>query len=167
LAFGTLITTAQTALTTSDNAASAAKQATVDKDNAFIALLAGVDQLATYVQLTSTGDKAKILSAGFEVRGARTPSSVPGPVMNLNITAGDNAGELDLSWDPAAGVRSYEVQLATDTMFTTGVIGLKSVTKSKAVAEGLTSGTRMWARVRATTPGGTGAWSNVATKIVP
>jgi len=166
-AFGTLITTAQTALTASDNAVSAAKQATVDKDNAFIALLAGVDQLATYVQLTSTGVKAKILSTGFDVCGARIPATVPGPVMNLNITAGDNAGELDLSWDPVAGVRSYEGQLATDALFTTGVIGLKSVTKSKAVAEALTSGARMWARVRATNPAGTGAWSNVATKIVP
>jgi len=40
-------------------------------------------------------------------------------------------------------------------------------TKSKAVAEGLTTGVRMWARVRATNAAGTGAWSDVATKIVP
>lgn len=166
-AFGTLITTAQDALTASDNAVSAAKQATVDKDNALEALLAGVDQLATYVQLTSGGDEAKILSAGFAVRSPRTPAGVPGTVMNLFITAGDSAGELDLGWDPVNGTRSYEVQLAPNADFTTGVITLKAVTKSKAVAEGLTSGTRMWARVRATNAAGTGAWSDVATKIVP
>ena len=166
-AFGTLITTAQTSLTTMDNAVSAAKQATVDKDNAMAALLAGVDQLATYVQLTSLGDKAKILSAGFAVRADRTPAGVPTQVLSLAITAGDNAGELDLTWDPVPGTKTYEVQLCPTSDFATGVITLKSVTKSKAVAEALTTGARMWARVRATNAAGTGAWSDPATKIVP
>jgi hypothetical protein len=166
-AFGALITTAQTALTAMDNAVSAARQATVDKDNALAELLAGVDQLATYVQLTSGGDEAKILSAGFAVRAPRKPAGVPGAVMNLFITAGDSAGELDLTWDPVPGTRSYEVQLATNSDFTAGLITLKATTKSKAVAEGLASGTRMWARVRSTNAAGTGAWGDVATKIVP
>ena len=90
-AFGTLITSSQNALTAMDNAVSAAKQATVDKDNALVALLAGVDQLATYVQLTSAGDEAKILSAGFTVRAPRKPAGVPTQVMTLFITAGDSA----------------------------------------------------------------------------
>ena len=167
IAFGLLITTAQTALTASDNAASAAKQATVDKDNAMVALLAGVDQLATYVQLTSGGLKTKILSAGFAVRADRAPAGLPTQVLSLAITAGDSAGELDLTWDPVPGTKTYQVELCPTADFATGVISLKPVTKSKAVAESQTSGTRMWARVRATNTAGTGAWSDVATKIVP
>jgi len=41
------------------------------------------------------------------------------------------------------------------------------VTKSKTAVTELTSGARMWARVRAVNAAGQGAWSDVATKIVP
>ena len=51
--------------------------------------------------------------------------------------------------------------------FTLGVVTLKPTTKSKAVATSMTTGTRMWCHVRSTNASGTGAWSDVATKIVP
>ena len=166
-AFGTLITTAQTKLAASDNAGVISKQATADKDGAMAALLAGASQLATYVDLTAAGDEAKIRSAGMDVRLPRTAANVPGQVMNLAITAGDNPGELDLQWDPLAGAKTYEVQTSPDPVTSSSWVPQLSVTKSKAAVTGLTSGAKIWARVRATNPAGQGPWSYAITKIVP
>ena len=164
---GTLITTAQTKLTAAENAQTAAKLATADKDTAIAALLAAAAQLATYVELTANGDESKILSAGMQVRAASSAATTPTQVMNLNVTAGDNAGELDLQWDFIPGTKSYEIQTSLDPITTTSWVSQPSVTKSKTAVFGLTSGAKMWARVRAVNPAGQGAWSDVTTKIVP
>lgn len=149
---------------------SAAKQATTVKDSARMALEDLLTQRGNYVELTaaSASDPAAVIqSAGFDVRSAKTPAGVPDVVQNLSITAGDNAGELDLQWDPANGAVSYDVQISPNPVTETSWIPQPSVTKSKAVVLGLTSGAKMWARVRGVGPGGTGAWSDPATKIVP
>ena len=166
-ALGTLITAATTKLTTAENAQTAAKQATADKDVALDALRAAAAQLATYVDLIANGDESKILSAGMAVRAPRTPAGVPPTVMNLFLTAGDNAGTLDLQWDPLPEARTYEIELSPDPVTGTSWSSRPSVTKSKALVTGLTSGSRQWARVRAVNAAGQGAWSDPATKIVP
>jgi hypothetical protein len=166
-AFTTLINTAQTKLTASENAQTAAKQATADKDTAIVALLAAATQLATYVDLTANGDEAKILSAGMQVRATATPSTPPATVMDLFITAGDSAGEVDLQWDPVNSAKSYEVQTSPEPMTASSWSPQATVTKSRTAVTGLTSGQRVWARVRAVNPAGLGPWSDPATKIVP
>jgi len=150
-----------------NTAQQAAKQATTIKDAARADLETALTARGDYVQLTSAGRRAVAESSGFSVKSAQTPASVPAPVASLAVTAGDNAGELDLQWDPTAGANRYEVQLCATPEFATGVSSLPSVQKSKAVATGLTSGSRMWARVRALNAAGPGAWSDVGTKIVP
>ena len=165
--FTTLITTAQAKLTAADTAAQNAKLATADKDNAIAALLVGVNQLADYVSMVAVGDGVKIQSAGFSLKSASTPKTIPNQVVNLAITAGDNAGELDLQWDPVTDAKTYEVQTSPDPMTATSFVGKGSATKSKMAVLDLTSGARYWARVRATNSAGTGAWSDVATKIAP
>ncbi len=165
--FGTLITTAQTKLTASDNAQVASKQATADKDAAIAALLAGASQLATYVDLTAAGDESKIMSAGMDVRAQRTPSAPPSQVANLSITAGDNAGELDLHWDPAQGAKSYEVHVSPDPVTNSSWNSKPSVTKSKTTVADMASGTRVWARIRAINSAGQGAWSSAISKVAP
>lgn len=165
--YATMITDAEAALAASDAANATAKQKTTEKNVAMDILRKGTAQLGTNIESLSGGDPVKIQSAGMDVKAPKTPAGVPAQVMNLFITAGDESGELDFTWDPVPGTWTYEVQMCAEAMFTTGVIALKTVTKSQAVAEGLTSGTRMWARVRATNAAGTGAWSDVATKIVP
>ena len=166
-AFGTLITAAQTKLTSADNAQITAKQATADKDLALDALRTGVATLATYVDLTSAGDESKILSAGMQVRATPTAAGLPAQVMNLALTAGDSDGELDVTWDALPGAKSYEVQLSPEPVTTTSWISKPSVTKSKTSLTGLTSGARVWLRVRAVASAGQGAWSDPATKTVP
>ena len=167
-AFGTLVTTAQTKVTASDAAQLASKQATADKDAAIDALLAGVKQLADYVSMTSAGDGVKIQSAGFSIKAASTPSGVPNMVQNLSLTAGDNAGEIDAQWDPVDGVKiSYDIQWSPYPATDTSWKNCPGTTKSKAVLMGFTSGQQVLVRVRAKGTGGTGAWSQTASKFAP
>ena len=169
-AFAPVLTAYSTALGNFNTAQAAAKLATTAKDTARNALEAILTQRGNYVELTATSaaDPAAVVeSAGFSVKSSKSPAGVPDMVTNLSITAGDNAGELDLQWDPSNGARSYDIQLSPDPVTATSWTAQPSVTKSKAVVMGLTSGAKMWARVRGVGPGGTGAWSDVATKIVP
>jgi hypothetical protein len=153
-----------------NTAQAAAKLATQNKDTARAALEAVLTARGNYVELTANAAAdpvAVIESAGFSSRAAKTPASVPDPVGNLSLTAGDNAGELDLQWDPANGAKTYDVQISPDPITATSWLAQPSVTKSKAVILGLTSGAKMWVRVRGVGPAGLGAWSDVMTKIVP
>jgi hypothetical protein len=166
-AFGTAITAAQTKLTAADNAQATAKQATTDKDTAIATLTALAMQIVGYVDTTAAGDASKILSAGLSVRAAKSPKPVPGQVQNLSLTAGDNGGVLDAHWDSLRGAKSFEVQVKLEPMTATSFVTADTVTRSSATLRGLTSGTRVWVRVRAINSAGKGAWSDPATKIVP
>ncbi len=164
------LTPFQTALANFNTTQAAAKLATTTKDTARLALENVLTQRGNYVELIAAAAAdpvAVIESAAFSTRSAGSATTVPDPVANLTITAGDNSGELDLQWDPTSGAKTYEVQLSPDPVTLTSWIAQPSVSKSKAVIFGLTSGAKMWARVRAVGAGGIGAWSDVATKIVP
>jgi hypothetical protein len=169
-AFTAALTPFSTALGNFNTAQAAAKTATTIKDTARLALENVLTQRGDYVQLTANGaadPEAVVESAGFAVRSGKTPPGIPAQVTNLSITAGDNAGELDLQWDPTEGAFSYNLQICPDPITEPGWVSKPDVTKSKAVVLGLTSGNKVWARVRAVGPGGIGAWSDVASKIVP
>ena len=166
-AFGTLIATAQTKLTASDTAWQVSMQATTDKDNAIGDMAAAANQLAAYVDLMANGDESKILSAGLSVRAARQPQSVPDQVQNLAVTAGDNSGELDVQWDPPGNAKSYEVQTSADPFSDATWKTAEMVTNSKVALLGLTSGAKIWMRVRGINSAGKGAWSDPAVKVVP
>lgn len=162
-----LIATTQAKIAAYNSAVAAAQSALTERDAAVDALRAGLRQEGSYVDNIANGSAVIIQSAGMGVQSPRQPVPAPGQVPSLALTAGDDAGELDAQWDPVPNTKTYEVEFATDMAFTLGVVKLKPVTKSKAVATGLPTGTRMWCRVRATNASGTGAWSDVATKIAP
>lgn len=164
---GTLITTAQTKIAAQVTAANAAKLATSDRDAASTALGDALKTLASYVENTSGGDKVKIESAGFEVRG---PSSSIGDltqVLNLAVSEGDNDGELDAQWDRVYGAKHYEVQTSVDPITAGSWVLKMSASKTRCTISGLTSGQRMWVRIRAIGAAGPGPWSDPSVKIVP
>ena len=169
-AFTAALTPFVTALGNFNTAQAAAKQATTVKDTARLALENVLTQRGNYVELTANGaadPEAVVESAGFSVKASGSATTPPGMVMNVSISAGDNAGELDLQWDPANGARTYDIETSPEPMTPNSWTAQASVTKSKSVLLGLTSGAKVWVRVRAVGPGGTGAWSDPATKIVP
>jgi len=165
--FGALITTADTALAASDAANATAKQATLLKNNAMDALRKSFGLLGTNIESQSGGAADKILSAGLDTRAPKTPAGVPAQVMNLAVTAGDHDGELNAQWDPIPGAKTYEVQTSPDPFTATSWSKTKSVTPSAVALPGLTSGARIWVRVRAIGAGGEGNWSSEISKIVP
>ena len=132
------------------------------------ALCAGLTQEAANVENVSGGDATKIESAGMSVRAERVPVGPPVQVLNLVLTAGDNEGTLDGSWDPVRGANSYEIQSSVDPVTSTSWAFKKTAVKSSATVEGFTSGARMWLRVRAVgADNATGPWSDLAVKTVP
>lgn len=100
---------------------------------------------------------------------AATPGApVPaGAISNFMVTAGDMDGSVDYSWDPEQGSKSYEVQITTVDPVAGPYETKAQPTGSSANVPGLTSGQRVWGRVRGIGFDGPGPWTDPATKIVP
>ncbi|MEN6533202.1 MAG: fibronectin type III domain-containing protein [Bryobacteraceae bacterium] len=159
--------TTSTSITAYDTAKAAAETALATRDANVTVLKGLLTQLAAYVENVSGGDAVKIESAGMSVRSSRTPPTVPGQVLDLALTAGDFAGTLDVAFDPESGAKSYEVQTSPDPMSEASWVFKMSLAKSSGTIEGLTSGAKVWVRVRAIGSAGAGPWSDPATKVVP
>jgi len=158
----------ETALGAQAAAQQAAKTATTNLETKEKEADAAIGSLADYVWKTSTGDEAKIQSAGMSLRAPRTPTtSLPAP-QNLALTGGDNDGELDAQWDRVPKAKNYEVQLSDDPPTSSSWAYAKTTTKSKTTLTGLPSGAKKWVRVRALGPKEiTSPWSDPAVKRVP
>ncbi len=166
-AFGTLITTANTKIAAYNSMVAAAETGLADRDAALAALRASFTQLGDYVQNVSAGDAVKIESSGMSVRSQGTPTTMT-QVLGLALTPGDNPGSVDAMWTPVAGVRSYESQVNTSDPNVEANWSFKqSTSKSSVTLAGLTSGAKVWVRVRAIgTNDNAGAYSDPATKII-
>ena len=168
-ALGTLITTLQTKIGAYNTAKAAADLALADRDAAVTALGNGLTQEAAYVENITGGDPVKIESAGMSVRAAAAPIGALSQAQNLATTVGDDDGELDATWDPVRGAKSYQVQYCVDPITPAGWKDVAPVGKSRKTITGLTSGARVWVRVRAIAPKeeNNGGWSDPAVKTVP
>jgi hypothetical protein len=164
----TLLTNSQTKNAAYVAAKTAADQALVERDVAKKALADAYELEAAYVQNQSAGDEVKILSAGYEVRATAAPIGPVGQVLNVAVTEGDGEGSVDVQHDPVNGGNSYETAVYIGNEPSTGTYTTASQqTASKTTLTGLTSGTRIWVKVRAIGAQGPGPWSDPATKIVP
>lgn len=133
--------------------------------SAFLDLL--LMQAASYVQSSSQGDKAKIESAGFDVRDNPTPiGHLPAPAETKAVPS-LHPGGVQLSWKKVRGAKSYLVERAVDTNQPLEWAAATTSTKTKAVVNTMTSGLRYWFRVAAIGSAGQGAWSEPVSKIAP
>ena len=123
---------------------------------------------AKSVEAKAKGDPVILAASGFPL--AADPSQttdVPGAIFNFTLTQGDMDGVLDGSHDRPAGAKNFEVQVTTvDPVAGPYVTKLSPMTSSWHLS-GLTSGQRVWVRVRGNGTNGAGPWSDPATKIVP
>lgn len=145
-----------------------AKELTAQLEDDEDALASLMSRLVSFVDSASGGDEQVILSAGMDVREPSVPTSQPpAPPQNLNATAGDKDGEIDLSWDTVPGAVSYIVQMSsnppTDNSWSQAAIG----TASKQSVGGLTSGQKYWFRVAAIGSAGQSGWSDPTVKMAP
>lgn len=123
-------------------------------------------QEASYVQNSSGGDKAKIESAGFDVRDTPTPIGQLPPPAEPKAVPSQNAGTILLNWKKVRGAKSYLIERAVDSNQLEWGAAATS-TKSKAIVNTMTSGLRYWFRVAAVGSAGQGAWSEPVSKIAP
>lgn len=163
---------ARTAAQTANAAYEAAKTALASlktgRDNTADLLRTKLDQTANKAQSESLGDAAKLQAAGYDI--ASSTSTPVGPVtqpQNLAVTAGDMDGSLDVSCDPPANAKTYDWQTTAADAVAGPYTTAKQTTTSTATLTGLTSGQRLWVRVRAIGTKGESPWSDPATKIVP
>jgi len=165
------VTTAATALETALEDALLARNNAVtktaimhEKEDALELLLR---QLASYVESVAGDDDLKILGAGMEVRSPATAAGPPATPAALSATEGDHDGEIDLSWDPVSGAKSYVIERSPDPPTSNSWAHQTVSLKSSASVGGLVSGTRYWFRVGTMGTGGQSGWSDPATKIAP
>lgn len=114
------------------------------------------------------GDPVLLSATGYELASENIPATTPpGVIDNLKLTAGDFAGILDGSFDPDELAYTYEIQITTVDPLAGPWTTVLSPTSSVFQLTGLTSGQRVWVRVRGVGSQGQGPWSDPATKIVP
>ncbi len=164
----TATTAAGAANTAYENAKTALVTLKQARDAAADALRVVHSATAKAVESEAMGDPVKLSSSGYSLAADNSTSSEPPPkVANLSVTAGDDDGELDAIYDPAARAVNYEVQITTADPVAGPWVTNCSPTQSRCSINGLTSGQRVWVRVRGNGANGTGPWSDPATKIVP
>ncbi len=138
------------------------------RDAKLDALRLEMKSVASAVESEAKGDATLLAASGFPL--AATPaqtSAAPDQVINFTLTGGEDEGALDGQHDPADGAKTYEVALATvDPIAGPWVTVLQPTTSSWSLT-GLTSGQRVWVKVRGIGSNGHGPWSDPATKIVP
>jgi hypothetical protein len=167
------------ALTTKRDAAKAANDAYESARAGLVALKATRDATAdelrdehtvviSAVEAEARGDAALLGASGYPLASAAVQSTTPpAQILNLFLTAGDASGTLDLTFDPDALAKTYEVQITTTHPINGPWTTMVQPTTSYTKLTGLTSGQRVWLRVRGIGSNGPGAWSDPATKIVP
>jgi hypothetical protein len=123
-------------------------------------------QEASYVQSSAGGDKAKIESAGFDVRDTPTPIGQLPPPAEPKAVPSPNPGTIHLSWKKVRGAKSYLIERALDSNQPLEWAVATMSTKTKAMVNTMTSGLRYWFRIAAVGSAGPGAWSEPISKIV-
>jgi hypothetical protein len=146
-----------------------AKESQAARDLIADRLRLALTEEVAYVQEASGGDLAKILSANLHVEEETRLFSfgAAGDVEVLTASAGDQAGEIDLAWDPAPRASGYEVEIAYDLHGEGPWEQIGATTKSKITLEKLARHTVYWFRVRAINDRSPGDWSEPVMKLAP
>lgn len=166
------------ALTAAAGLADTANKAYENARTALVALKEKRDQTAdalrnahravvSAAESEANGDPALLAATGYPLAAAPAASQTPGKVLNVALTSGDLEESLDLQFDPEANSTGYEAQLTHVDPLVGPYATAAQLTVSKTVLHGLTSGQRVWVRVRGIGSKGIGPWSDPATKIVP
>jgi len=160
------------------------------RETAEDALIVSLEAVADVLEKTTGGVREKILATGFEAVGGVAPQQVAlTQVINFSVSAGDFDGELDTHWDAVRGAVFYDLQICTgdpanekkwkEISLSKPMRSMDSasdpseeysrtgVRRTKATLSELSSGKRVWVRVRAACATGAGPWSEPRSKLVP
>ena len=151
------------------SAEAALKEVVRIKNEKRVILEGRISVRGTHVEQTSGGVESVIVSSALGVRDTPVPTTSLEKVMNLNASAGDNEGEIDLGWNGnIKGKRGFIVEMREDAVGMPWEVAKQGVTKSRCTVDGLTPGKRYFFRVRAFGPDEmVGPWSDEAQQRCP
>ena len=158
--------TKQTEQITAQNKAIAATEALNDAEKAVID---GASDLASDVGKTATTE-AEVNATLMRVKSAPAPKPIPDQPTGLELTMGDNDGEISGHCNGQPGiVEYYEIQYTTSDPLGPNPNWQFADTSKKSRFEltGLPSGQKVWVRIRAVNARGKSNWSDPACKRVP
>lgn len=139
--------------------------AMAEKDQKRAELEDGLRSRAGYVQETTKGVEADILSSALPVRDPRTPTTELEAVEGLRATIGQNEGTVELTWDRVERSRGYIVEYRLTTV-TTWTRHDPIASRARSTVSGLESGKTYAFRVRAFGPNDLmGPWSSETSKM--
>ena len=138
-------------------------QLRTERESLRVALLTSLNALAAGVEGATLGDTAQIQSAGFDVRGPKSPVGLVIAPPNLVADMGSLEGTVNTRWNAVTGANSYVVECAQNPDGPWNQVAI--TTRAEYTAQGLTSGTKYWFRVRAVGAAGLGPWSDPAVKM--
>ena len=120
------------------------------------------------MESAADGDAALIQSAGLGVQSTGSPTSSLTRPENVTASVGDDAGEIDVSWNRVERARNYivECRLHPEGAVDGPWQAVKIVSRSKFTVTGLVSGSRYAFRVRALGPNNVESpWSDEAVSL--
>ncbi|MGH2565682.1 MAG: fibronectin type III domain-containing protein, partial [Ginsengibacter sp.] len=122
-------------------------------------------QLANSVMTIANGDKAMLVSSGFDLARdpATTPITKPETVI---LTDGVNAGELVLKVPSVKGARGYVPQYTMDPLTETSEWTRVVTTSSKYTFRNLVPAKKYWCRVAAVGPYNQVVFSDAVSRVV-
>jgi hypothetical protein len=136
--------TLQTAITELKDAVvkskNGSKDDTAEKNAKRQILVDLLHRLSYYVQVTSNGVEAIILSSGFDINKPAGPVGVLPKPDNFKVVTGANKGSIELSCDMVNHASFYEFQYTKTPVVATSVWVMRTSTKRRLLIEGLTAG---------------------------
>jgi len=142
------------------------KADTVVKNNLRAALTVLLKLLADYVQTTSNGDEAIILSSGFDVNKKSTTVGRLDKPEGFTVKQDGNKGSVYLSCYAVTNAVFYEFQYMELPVTATSVWIQRSSTKSKLLLDGLNSGKQYSFRAAAAGSDPSRMWSDEVVSYV-
>ena len=136
------------------------KEDTVLKNSCRAAVEKILKSLALYVQKTSDGDEAIILSSGFDINKKGTPIGQLDKPVNLMVKPGDNKGAVSVSCDVVSNTNFYEIEYMEVTADGSRVWIQRTSTKRKIQLDGLVSGKQYRFRVAVAGSNPSRVWSD-------
>ena len=127
-----------------------------------LAVRGAISDFAGYVQGISSGDKAMILSAGFNVVKDRTPTPAPVAPGDLIVRRTDEIGILKLRWHKVPASKLYYVEMQKEGAEWERVA---TTTRTTHVMGNLQTGVRYTFRVQAITSAGISQMSEEVSNI--
>lgn len=136
------------------------------KNQAKETLLDAMRQLATDINAQANGDKAMLISSGFDLGSTGDNSATLGALEDFKLLDGVNSGELKFTCKKASNAVSYLIEYTDEIPTDATVWKTQPSSTRELTVRGLRSGVRIYGRVKAVGRKGQQINSEVLSRVV-